>query len=202
MVLRHRAFACWPRGTPRESELRTSGSGRATWRQCLLWDHPKQLMQTDQPPTSFKMPPSCLEISHTSGELLCFLPQGQFRKSKDVYEQYFFNVLPNEDRALVRLMVGHSSNLDTYWKCPGENWSWSWLSGNERTKPLRQLCLHLPGSGGVPCWTPIPIPVPSLTVSPWAISVFLSFLSELSLLTCKVGTIIPTSCDFGEDTAG
>lgn len=61
-----------------------SGSRRGTWRQRLPWDHPKQLLQTTQPPTSFKLRPGCLEISYTSGELFCFLHAGQFRKSKDV----------------------------------------------------------------------------------------------------------------------
>lgn len=80
-----------------------SGSRRGTWRQRLPWDHPKQLLQTTQPPTSFKLRPGCLEISYTSGELFCFLHAGQFRKSKDADDQYFFNVLQNEDGALARL---------------------------------------------------------------------------------------------------
>lgn len=44
--------------------------GEALGANALLWDRPKQRVQTVQPPTSFKMPPSCLELSCAPDELL------------------------------------------------------------------------------------------------------------------------------------
>lgn len=86
--------------------VRAKNSAQDGHRRCHIRDPPKPLMQTVQPPISLKTPRSCLlGIPYTSREPLCVSHKDQFRNSKDVYEPYLFNFLPNEE-GLVRLVGG------------------------------------------------------------------------------------------------